>query len=135
MKEAVKVLSIISIVFEVIIGIIVIASKGLLEDLFKWSYENGHMYVNGEHATQAEYEFFVALIPWFIIFAVIIIVISIAISVANIYISKNDNKTAILVIAIIDFVCGHTILAILNILDYADIDKKKPVETQTVELE
>ena len=63
----------------------------------------------------------------------LICLLTIVLHALNIYFSSKDNKTGILVIAIVDFVFGSFILAILNFLDYLDIGKQKRVEELEVE--
>ena len=129
MKIAVKVLSIISIIGGLLGAIIFFAVQGAAKQLVQEEFEAGRLVVNGTtQLTQAEVDAFKGIVAGVMVFFGIICLLTIVLHALNIYFSSKDNKTGILVIAIVDFVFGSFILAILNFLDYLDIGKQKKVE-------
>ena len=129
MKIAVKVLSIISIIGGLLGAIIFFAVQGAAKQLVQEEFEAGRLVVNGTtQLTQAEVDAFKGIVAGVMVFFGIICLLTIVLHALNIYFSSKDNKTGILVIAIVDFVFGSFILAILNFLDYLDIGKQKRVE-------
>jgi len=129
MKIAVKVLSIISIIGGLLGAIIFFVIQGAAKQLVQEEFEAGRLVVNGTtQLTQAEVDAFKGIVAGVMVFFGIICLLTIVLHALNIYFSSKDNKTGILVIAIVDFVFGSFILAILNFLDYLDIGKQKRVE-------
>ena len=129
MKIAVKVLSIISIIGGLLGAIIFFVIQGAAKQLVQEEFEAGRLVVNGTtQLTQAEVDAFKGIVAGVMVFFGIICLLTIVLHALNIYFSSKDNKTGILVIAIVDFVFGSFILAILNFLDYLDIGKQKKVE-------
>lgn len=134
MKIAVKVLSIISIIAGLLGAIIFFAVQGAAKQLVQEEFEAGRLVVNGStQLTQAEVDAFKGIVAGVMVFFGIICLLTIVLHALNIYFSSKDNKTGILVIAIVDFVFGSFILAVLNFLDYLDIGKQKRVEELEVE--
>ena len=134
MKIAVKVLSIISIIGGLLGAIIFFVIQGAAKQLVQEEFEAGRLVVNGTtQLTQAEVDAFKGIVAGVMVFFGIICLLTIVLHALNIYFSSKDNKTGILVIAIVDFVFGSFILAILNFLDYLDIGKQKRVEELEVE--
>jgi fluoride ion exporter CrcB/FEX len=129
MKIAVKVLSIISIIGGLLGAIIFFAIQGAAKQLVQEEFEAGRLVVNGTtQLTQAEVDTFKGIVAGVMVFFGILCLLTIVLHALNIYFSSKDNKTGILVIAIVDFVFGSFILAVLNFLDYLDIGKQKRVE-------
>ena len=118
MKQAIKVLCIIFIILNTIAAIFLIAGQGLFKEFFTWSYEHGYMKVDGEPATEEEYEIFIMLIPIIVGICVFAIICSTVVLAINLHYINNENQTAILVIGIVHFVFGNALLGILNIVYY-----------------
>lgn len=129
MKIAVKIISIISMVLSTLLAILLFVAQGAVKQVVQDEYDAGRLVVNGStQLTQAELEAFKGLVAGVIVFFAILCLLSIVLDALNIYLSSKDNKTGILVIAIVDFVFGNLILAVLNFLDYLDIGKQKKAE-------
>ena len=129
MKIAVKVLSIISIIGGLLGAIIFFVIQGATKQFVQEEFEAGRLVINGTtQLTQAEVDAFKGVVAGVMVFFGIICLLTIVLHALNIYFSSKDNKTGILVIAIVDFVFGSFILAVLNFLDYLDIGKQKRVE-------
>lgn len=129
MKIAVKIISIISMVLSTLLAILLFVAQGAVKQVVQDEYDAGRLVVNGStQLTQSELEAFKGLVAGVIVFFAILCLLSIVLDALNIYLSSKDKKTGILVIAIVDFVFGNLILAVLNFLDYLDIGKQKKAE-------
>ena len=129
MKIAVKIISIISMVLSTLLAILLFVAQGAVKQVVQDEYDAGRLVVNGStQLTQSELEAFKGLVAGVIVFFAILCLLSIVLDALNIYLSSKDKKTGILVIAIVEFVFGNLILAVLNFLDYLDIGKQKKAE-------
>ena len=129
MKTAVKVLSILSIVFCAFIILILLVLQGPVKEFITRDFEEGKLIIDGVVTTDPrDLELMLIVVTIIFGFCIGLAVLSIILMAFNIYFSNKDSKTGILVMGILDFCFGNVILAILNILDYADIEKRNKTE-------
>ena len=134
MKSAVKVLSILGIVFIGIALLVMVILTVNIKSLIQFSYEQGTLYFNGSPATSDQVEFLKNMISTIFIIVDVVLAASTVLPIINLSTADSDNKVTHLVLGILDILTGILIIVgILQILIYAGVEETHKDNTITIE--
>ena len=124
MKTAVKVLSILGIIFIGISLLVMVILTINIKSLIDYSYEAGTLYFQGHQATASELEMMKGLFTTIFTFIDIVLLIATALPIVNLVTADSDSKVLHLVLGILDIVlCAFIVVGILQILIYVGVDE------------
>jgi len=131
MKTAIKVLSILGIVFICLMLLIFFILTTSIEGLIQYSFEQGTLYNNGSVVTtQADLEMMKNIFKTMFIVIDVVLVALTVLPIISLVTANSDNNILHLILGIICCVSGvFIIIGILQILVYAGIDNDNKPNT------
>ena len=134
MKTAVKVLSVLGIIFIGIALLVMFILTINIKALIDYSYESGTLMFNGRAASATEAETIKNIFTGIFISLDVVLLISTILPIINLVTADSDSKVLHLVLGILDIVlCAFIIVGIVQILIYVGVDEKVEKNSSTIE--
>ena len=125
MKTAIKVLSVLGIIFIGIALLVMVILTINIKSLIDYSYEVGTLYYNGSHATAGDLETMKTFFQGMFIVIDIVLLLCTALPIVNLATADHESKVLHLVLGILDIALGALIVVgILQVLVYVGVDEK-----------
>ena len=125
MKTAIKVLSVLGIIFIGIALLVMVILTINIKSLIDYSYESGTLYYNGSRATAGDLETMKNFFQGMFITIDIVLLVCTALPIVNLATADHESKVLHLVLGVLDIALGALIVVgILQVLVYVGVDEK-----------
>lgn len=118
MRTAAKIFTVLEMIGVILLLLFFAAIQSMVKEMLQQQFDNGELIINGQAATQRDYDLVLQSIPVIFGFLTFIFIVIIIFKAINLFVLIKGYRTGILVFGIICLVSGSIITGIIQIVDF-----------------